>query len=58
MRLLIEKMPAALAMKPEINKINNQEGSDLPIRQAIIIIEHKIRNLEKRKVRNVISFLL
>lgn len=42
-------MPAAI-MKSELNKINNSEGSDLPIRQAIIIIEHKIRNLEKRKV--------
>lgn len=42
-------MPAAI-----INKMNNPEGSDLPIRQAIIIIEHKIRNLEKRKVCNVI----
>lgn len=45
------KMPAAIT-KAETNKINNSNevSSDLPIRQAIIIIEHKIRNLEKRKV--------
>lgn len=42
-------MPAAI-MKPETNKVNNSELSDFPIRQALVIIEHKIRNLEKRKV--------
>ncbi|KAL5282337.1 CAPRIN1 family protein [Megaselia abdita] len=41
-------MPAAI-VKSDINKLSNPEGSDFPIRQAIIIIEHKIRNLEKRK---------
>lgn len=49
-------MPAIAIMKSEINKINSPEGSDLPIRQAIIIIEHKIRNLEKRKVINFKTF--
>ena len=41
-------MPSA---NPKLEKQASTEAVD-PIRQAIIVIEHKIRNLEKRKVSN------
>lgn len=39
---------------PSANPKQATEAED-PIRQAIKVIEHKIRNLEKRKVRNILS---
>lgn len=39
-------MPSA---NPKLEKQASTETAD-PIRQAIVVIEHKIRNLEKRKV--------
>lgn len=41
------RMPSA---NPKLEKQASTETTE-PIRQAIIVIEHKIRNLEKRKVR-------
>lgn len=40
------RMPSA---NPKLEKQASTEAVD-PIRQAVIVIEHKIRNLEKRKV--------
>lgn len=45
-------MPSASTAKLE--KQASTEAVE-PIRQGIIIIEHKIRNLEKRKVRKVLE---
>lgn len=44
------RMPSA---NPKLEKQASTEAFD-PIRQAIIVIEHKIRNLEKRKVLVII----
>lgn len=56
-------MPSAASVKVD-KQINSSESSALvesgstqqnnntPIRQALVIIEHKIRNLEKRKVNS------
>lgn len=41
-------MPSATAKKIEIEKPEIENVT--PVRQALLIIEHKIRNLEKRKV--------
>lgn len=41
-------MPSA---NPKLEKQASTETADSPIRQVIVVIEHKIRNLEKRKVR-------
>lgn len=41
-------MPSAANAKSE--KPASSEDKDTPIRQIMTIIEHKIRNLEKRKV--------
>lgn len=41
-------MPSATAKKIEIEKPEIENVT--PVRQSLLIIEHKIRNLEKRKV--------
>lgn len=41
-------MPSATAKKIEIEKSEIENVT--PVRQSLLIIEHKIRNLEKRKV--------
>lgn len=41
-------MPSA---NPKLEKQASTEAAE-PIRQAITVIEHKIRNLEKRKVKS------
>lgn len=55
------KMPAAANGKVEKpasaaeNALpDNGNGASTPLRQAITVIEHKIRNLEKRKVSGML----
>lgn len=51
-------MPSAASVKVDkqitsessLVDANNSQQQNTPIRQALVIIEHKIRNLEKRKV--------
>lgn len=49
-------MPSAASVKIDKtisaeNALAESAANSTPLRQAITIIEHKIRNLEKRKVR-------
>lgn len=56
----VEKLPAnnsannvaATSAAPLVDSVDNNS----PIRQALVIIEHKIRNLEKRKVSHCVHF--
>lgn len=56
----VEKLPAnnsannvaATSAAPLVDSVDNNS----PIRQALVIIEHKIRNLEKRKVSPLCTF--
>lgn len=56
-------MPSAASVKidKQINPENALADSSqnlTPLRQAITIIEHKIRNLEKRKVSSKTNFVI
>lgn len=42
----------------ESSSADNNNANNTPIRQALVIIEHKIRNLEKRKVCRKKHFIL